>query len=277
MKNRTFTRQLLVFTAVVFVVGTVFAEKSSSRDLIKKELKNVPAPELGAKAAQLVSNAKDKVRQSTAEVVISTAIDLRPVAAVSVVSAIARENSDVAPAVAARAASVLPKQAAAIAGAAAGAAPEQAGKIVFAVCQAVPTRYAAVATAVAQAAPYAGKEIVAAVTAALPSLKPFVDRADSSLTGRTKSVAAIMSETESLLAYAAPLMGSSPEKIVTTPPATPSSPVALLSTSDNPGFVVALPPPTIGPPFTPFSGNPTELSRTNTGEIPTGGVRYSGP
>lgn len=275
MKIKTFTGVIVLGTAALFVGGTAFADKALPTDVIKQELKGVAAPELGAKAAQLVFNASEKSRQSTAESVISTAIGLRPVAAVSVVSAIARENPEVAPAVAARAAAALPKQAAAIASAAAGAAPTQAGKIVFAVCQAVPTKYSAVATAVAQAVPYAGKEIIAAVSSALPSLKPFVDRADSSSTGQTKSVATIMAQTESLVAYAAPLIGSSPEKIVTSTASTPK-PLALLSTSDGPGYV-ALPPPTIGPPFTPFGGSPTELSRTNTGEIPVGGIRYSGP
>jgi hypothetical protein len=275
MKIKTFTWVVVVGSVAVFVGGNAFAGKAVSADVIKKELKSVPAPELGAKAAQLVSNAGENVRQTTAEAVISTAIGFRPVTAVSVVSAIARENPEVAPAVAARAASLVPKQSAAIASAAAGAAPAQAGKIVFAVCQAVPTKYCAVATAVAQAVPYAGKEIIAAVTSALPSLKPFVDRADSSSTGQSKSVATIMAQTESLVAYAAPLAGSSPEKIVTSSASSPK-PLAFLPTSDGLGYV-PLPPPTVGPPYTPAGGPPTELSNSETGEIPVGGVRYSGP
>jgi len=276
MKIKTFTWAVVLGAASLLVGGTALADKPLPVEAIKKELKSVAAPELGAKAARLVANARENVRQSTSEAVVATAIELRPVAAVSVVSAIARENPEVAPAVAGRAASALPKQAAAIAGAAAGAAPAQAGKIVFTVCQAVPTKYRAVATAVAQAVPYASKEIVGAVAAALPSLKPFVDRADSSLTGQARSVATIMAQTESLVAYAAPLVGSSPEKIVTGPAVSTPTSLALLSTSDGPGYI-ALPPPTLGPPFTPFGGSPTELSRTNTGEIPVGGVRYSGP
>ncbi len=263
----------VAFTAAVLIATPAFADKSPQVDTFKTALKSVPVPEMGAKAAQLVSEAKADVRQSTAEAVVAAVVELKPVAAVSVVSAIARENPDVAPAVAARAASALPKDAVAIARAAAGAAPAQAAKIVLAVCKAVPTQYAAVATAVAQAVPYASKEIVEAVTTALPSLKPFVDRADSSLAGRVESVQTIMAQTESLVAYTAKLRGSSPEQILTDP--------AWASPTPSPGsaapVVAALPPPTIGPPFIPLGGTPTELRFVNTSPIPPGGSRYSGP
>ncbi|MDW8309136.1 MAG: hypothetical protein RMK20_07155 [Verrucomicrobiales bacterium] len=42
--------------------------------------------------------------------------------------------------------------------------------------------------------------------------------------------------------------------------------------------VAALPPPTVGPPFTGIAPGPGEMNRTNTVEIPPGGGRfYSGP
>lgn len=262
-------------TTLCFIGKPAFAGKSSPVDLIKKELKSVPVPELGATAARLVAQAKLDARESTAVAAIAAAIELKPVAAVAVVSAISREAPDVAPAVAGRAASALPKDAAALARAAAGAAPTQAAKIVSAVCKAVPTKYAAVAVAVAQAVPYASREIVDAVIAALPSLKPFVERADSSLTGGSKSVGNIMTQTESLVAYAAQATGSSQEKIITTPPSTPTL-ISGLSSPQAPTYS-ALPPPVVGPPFTPLLLPPSEINRSNTTEIPPGGVRYSGP
>jgi hypothetical protein len=84
-----------------------------------------------------------------------------------------------------------------------------------------------------------------------------------------------MAETESVVAYTAQFAGSTPEKIITAPTSTPT----LLSgppSSQVPAFA-ALPPPSVGPPFTPLGGTPTELNRTNTGQIPPGGVRYSSP
>ena len=262
MKIKSFTWVVVASIAACLLSGTAFAGKASQADVFKKELKSVAVPEMGAKAAQLVSEANAKARESTAVAVVSAAIELKPVAAVAVVSAIARENPEVAPAVAARAAALLPKEAAAIARAAAGAAPAQAGKIVFAVCKAVPTKYSEVATAVAQAVPYASKEIVAAVMAALPSLKPFVDRADTNLAGRSKSVGSIMAQTESMVANTAQLTGSTPEKILTAPalPAYAALPLT------PPGSVVETRP-----------GGGSTTDRTTTGAIPPGGVIYSSP
>ncbi|MBI3852428.1 MAG: hypothetical protein HY298_19400 [Verrucomicrobia bacterium] len=275
MKLNSFTSLVVVGTTLCFLGGPAFAGKTPQLDSFRKELKSVPVPEMGAKAARLVAEAKADVRESTALAVVSAAIELKPVAAIAVVSAISRENPDVAPATAARAAGLLPKDAAAIAKAAAGAAPAQAAKIVLAVCKAVPAKYAAVATAVSQAVPYASKEIVEAVTTALPSLKPFVERADTNLAGRSKSVGSIMAQTESLVAYTAQLTGTTSEKIITSPTSNP----ILLSGAPSPQgpVLAALPPPTVGPPFTPLGGTPTELNRTNTGQIPPGGVRYSSP
>ncbi len=272
MKIRSSYFVTVAFTAAVLIGAPAFAGKSPQADAFKNELKSVPVPEMGAKAARLVSEAKAEARQSTAEAVVAAAVEFKPVAAGSVVSAIARENPDVAPAVAARAASALPNYAVVIARAAAGAAPAQAAKIVLAMCKAVPTQYAAVATAVAQAVPYASKEIVEAVTTALPSLKPFVDRADTSLAGRVESVQTIMAQTESLVAYTAKLRGSSPEQILTDP--------AWASPMPSPGstapVVAALPAPTIGPPFIPLGGIPTELKFINTFPIPPPG-HYAEP
>jgi hypothetical protein len=48
--------------------------------------------------------------------------------------------------------------------------------------------------------------------------------------------------------------------------------------SAAPVSVAALPPPTVGAPFTPYPGSPNEINRNNTIEVPPGGGRnYAGP
>src|ERR1035437_8370902 len=115
MKTKPYCLAAVVSTAVFLVGAPAFAGKSPQADAFKTDLKSVAVPEMGAKAAQLVAQAKADAREATAEAVVAAAVELKPVAALSVVSAVARENPDVAPAVAARAAPALSKDAAAIA------------------------------------------------------------------------------------------------------------------------------------------------------------------
>jgi hypothetical protein len=237
-----------------------FAAKTSPVDLAKKELRTVPTAELPAKAASLVAQAKPETAEATVETVVTAAVQLKSAAAVAVVSAIARQNAGLAATAAARAASLQPKEAALIARAAAGAAPAQAGKIVYAVCKAVPTKYTLIATAVAQAVPAATNEILAAVNSAVPALKPFVERATSR--DQNQSVGVIMAHTDNLLKETAQAAKVSTETILA---------------SSTPAYG-PLPPPQVGPPFTPYSGSPTELDHNASVEIPPGGGRnYFGP
>jgi hypothetical protein len=255
----------LIAIAACFATHTAFASKASQLDLVKKELRAASAGEMPARATQLVSQAKTDAREATAETVIAAATDLRPVAAVCVVSAIARDNPAVAATAAAKAAALQSKQAAVFAGAAAGAAPGQAGKIVYAVCKAVPMKYSAVATAVAQAVPNAIKEVLEAVCAAVPALQPFVERASAGAEG--DSMSSIMGQTESLVQATAQAARTTPERVITS----------MTTASAAPAFA-ALPPPSVGPPFTPLSGSPAEITRINSVEVPPGGGRdYSGP
>jgi len=264
MKSTSFkTKSLALVIVSVLALNHAFADKVTELDLAKKELRAVPTAEIPAKAAQLC--AQTKPNSATAEAVVIAAVELRPAAVVAVVSAISRQNSELAPEVAARAATLRTKEVAAIARAAAGAAPTQAAKIVYAICKALPTKYNVVATAVAQEVPSASKEILAAVGAAVPGVKMFVDRANAS--EKDSSVTSVMTQTDSLVQAAAKAGNSTPEKVITAITPTPSGPA-----------FAALPPPALGPPFTPLSGTPSELNRTNTAEIPPGGGRnYSGP
>lgn len=259
MKNNYLTYRKLAVAAFVTLLGAnlVFAEKVSSLDLTKKELRAVPAAEMPAQAAKLVSQAKADVAEATAENVVAAAVAVRPAAIVSVVSAIARQNPELAPAAAGKAASLKPKEVTNLARAAVGAAPAQAAKIAYALCKAAPTQYASIATAIANTVPSATKDVLASIYAALPALQPFVDRAASQ--GQDLSVASVMKRTEALIQTTAQSAKVTPAVVVSsTPPA-------------------YLPPPTPAGPFTPYTSS-TELNRTNVVEIPTGGGRnYSGP
>lgn len=266
MKNAFFTN-CVGGLVLVACLGTspVFAGKTSSADLVKKDLKAVTPVEMPAKASQLVSQAKPDEREAMAEAVVTATHALRPVALIAVVSAVARDNPAVAPAAAAKAAALQPKEAAAIARAAASATPAQAAKIVYAVCKTVPMKYSTVATAVAQVSPESSEEIITAVTEAVPGLKPFVERARAA--SNMASVGAVMGQTESLVQVTAQAAKTTPEKLITTPVLASSPPV------------FALPPPSPpDPPYHTYPGSPTELNVTNTIEIPSGGGRnYSGP
>ncbi len=266
MKRNFFTTCVGVIALTVCLsTNLVFAGKGSALDQVKQTLKAATPVEMPAKASQLVSQAEPKNRETMAESVVMATHAVRPVALIAVVSAVSRENSDVAPATAARAAALQPKDAAAMARAAAGAAPKQAAKIVYAVCKAAPTKYSQIAVAVAQVAPEAGKEIVAAVAEAVPALKPFVDRASTG--GSLASVGSIMAQTEGLVKATAQASKTTPEKLITTPVMASTSPV------------FALPPPSPpGPAYHPLPGTPAEVNVTNTIEVPPGGGRdYSGP
>lgn len=258
-------RVLALTTLAGLTLNIALAGKSPQLDPIKKELRSVAVAEMPAQAARIVKQAKADAVESTTECVVTAVTEIRPVAIVSVVSAIARQNPEMASVAAAKAAALQPKEAPAIARAAAGAAPGQAAKIVYAVCKVVPTRYAQVAVAVAQVDPAATKVVLAAVNLAIPSLQSFVVRASAG--NPTASMGQLMAQTEGLVQAAAQRANTTPEQLITTPAPVASGPV-----------FAPLPPPTFGPPYQPLGGTPIVVNRTNTVEVPPGGGRnYSGP
>lgn len=261
-----------VVTACLIAIPA-FASKAPQVESLKKSLKAVPVVEMPAKAAELVSAAATDEREATATSVIQAVAELKPAAVVSVVGAVVRALPDSASAIAAAAAAQQPKLAGAITKAAASAAPGQAAKIVWAVCKQVPTKYNDVAIAAFQAAPGAGKEILSAVSVAVPSLKAFIDRTSTDSSGRTLPVPTVIAETEQLVGTTAVAQRVSAEKFLTqNTDASPST------TPKFEAMPLMGPPPVVGPVFTPLSGTPTEINRTNTVQVPPGGGRnYSGP
>ncbi|MCX8092274.1 MAG: hypothetical protein N3I86_15290 [Verrucomicrobiae bacterium] len=231
----------------------------------RKALRGVPAAELPAQAAQLVSQAAADERDATAASVVTAALDLRPASTLAVVGAIAQQVPEVAPTAAAKAAALQPKRLGEIAAAAAKAAPAQAGRIVEALCKVAPASYAVIAGAVGGAVPSARAEILAALKTAVPGLKPFVERATSDL-GQDAALASVLTRMEWLVSETARAAKTTPEK--------------MLAGGNAAALAAPLPPPTVGPPFTPLppGTDPGTVTRSMTRVAKPGGGRdYSGP
>src|SRR5690242_6128933 len=129
-------RRILLLSLVCVGAWLALANDAIKPNPIKEALLSVPAPELPAKAAQLVREARPKEREEVTTTVILASVQVNPAASPAVVGAIARVAPEMAPKAAGLAASAQPKLAAAIARAAAASAPSMAGKIVKAVCKA---------------------------------------------------------------------------------------------------------------------------------------------
>ena len=106
---------------------------------VKKAFNKVPALELPAKAARMVTQASATTRVDMAVEVVRTIIAKNPASAVAVVSAISTACPEAAPAVAAAAAKMLNEQAMVIVAAAEKAAPGSSSQIYAAVSTAVPS------------------------------------------------------------------------------------------------------------------------------------------
>src|ERR1035437_1999545 len=184
----------ILLSVAFLVAGNCFAKDAPTANPFNKILTAVPAAELPAKAADLVSQAKPRDRQAATVNVVKAAVGINPAAAPAIVGAIARAVPKMAAVAAGTAAAEQPKQASAIAKAAAAGPPSQAGAIVRAVCRAVPNEYRNIAIAVSQAVPGAGKEILNAVVSALPELKPSIESVLAGYGGNVPSVAATLDQ-----------------------------------------------------------------------------------
>jgi hypothetical protein len=251
-------KRLAIITLCVACLGAsvAMAKETVAPNPFKETLRSVPAAELPAKAAQLVSEAKAAAREATTIDVVKAAVGMNPAAAPAIVGAIARAVPDMAPAAAAAAAAEQPPQAALIAKAAAAAAPSKAAKIVTAVCRAVPSDYRAIANAVSEAVPSAGKEIVKAVGAALPNLNPHIEHAMISYSGSVPTVAGVLDQAAQSAASA-----------TAAPDAATPAPVMGWNSRGA----------TIGAPYIPLSGTPTNVTPGTSGEVPPGGRNYARP
>lgn len=211
---------------------------------VRATLSSVPAPELPAKSAELVKQAKARDWGRTTVSVVNSAVEINAAATPAVVGAISKSVPDMAATAAGAAAAKQPKQAAAITKAAVAAAPAKVGKIVVAVCRAVPSDYRAVSIAAAEAAPTSGKEILAAVAGAIPELKNGVEKSLE-----TFNVSGAPAVAMALDRAAATSAGPLPKG------------------------------PTVGAPYLPLSGAPATVTPAppGSGEVPPGGRDYATP
>jgi len=250
-----------VALSVVFLVGGYSFWKYEPNPY-REVLAAVPAAELPAKAAELISQAKPVDRESTTEQVVKRAVTINPAAAALTVGAVARRVPEMASVAAGAAAAEQPKQAHAIAKAAAAAAPSQAARVVEAVCRVAPRQYYAVAVAVAQAVPESGKEIVKAVGMAVPELNVSLEKAVAGYGGNVVSVGETLAQANRIAQYET---GAN----------------ATASAADQPNSAIrALPVlrgPAVGPPYVPLSTTPTNVTSGGSGEVPAGGRNYAAP
>jgi hypothetical protein len=178
-----------------------------------KTLAGTSVVEMPAKAASLVG--KSSADKQNAVAVVKAAIGLTPSATPGIVSAIARENPTVAPAISVAAATLQHKQLDLIAKAAVAAAPAQAAKIVAALIKEFPKDYSVIAISAAEADPSAGREILAVVAEYVPSLQASIQIAIAGIDpSGVVSVSAVLS--------ASPVADATPAPQSISGPAAPS-------------------------------------------------------
>lgn len=268
-----------IVVSLAFMVASIsFAEGTPKSNPFKPVLAAVPAAEMPAKAADLISHSKSRDRATTTVDVIVAAIAINPAAAPSIVGAIARTTPYMASVAAGIAAAEQPKQAAAIAKAAAAAAPSQARKIVMAVCRAVPNDYRSIALAVSQVVPTASKEILNAITSCMPELKPYIEQSLLAHGGNS-SVLSIVLDDAAKMAQTGSGTRTASATLSRTAPANPS--IALSQPGTPVPSVSTVPPlsrgPAVGPPYIPPSTTPTNTTPNQSGPVPPGGRNYAEP
>ena len=249
-------KTIITLAIMAGLVGIVqsFSAEATGAAAWQQSLSKVAAPELPAKAADLVKATKASDRGAATEGIVKTAVAINPVAAPAIVAAIAKAAPDMAAIAAGAAAQMQPKQASEIARAAAVAAPAKAGKIVAAVCRTVPQSYRNIALAVAQAVPGAGKDILRALASVFPGMKPGIDTSLASYGYNPPSVATVLDSAK-------------PAIVSSTPNSSDPSPLG-----------GGLPRgPSIAPPYIPLSGTATNVTPSTSGNVPRGGRNYASP
>jgi hypothetical protein len=149
----------------------------------------IRAPELAAKAAEIVARAKNEDKTLVAVATVRIVVSKRPASAPAVVSAISKAAPQASAEVAAEASKIAPDQSAEIAKAAAAAAPEHAEKIAAAVSEVTPKAALQITRAVVTAVPLASLKVVESVVAVVPAAAPQLER-DQTIARVTRSAAA---------------------------------------------------------------------------------------
>ncbi len=221
------------------------------------QLAAVPAPELPAKAAEMVKSAPTRERATVTIEVMKAAILKNPQAAIAIVGAIAKAVPDQAALAAAVAAAEQPAQAAEFARAAAVAAPAKVGSIVAAVCRAAPQDYRRIALLVTEAVPGANNEVLHAIATVFPELKPGIERALAGNAYNPPSVALLLDSSR---------------------PARPPGATAVVEGTGSTTVPGTLPRgPSIAPPYLPLPAGTTNVNPSSSGPVPRGDRNYAAP
>jgi hypothetical protein len=139
MKTNDIKKTIVALAVAAICVANSNALPEAQVAALKKTFKGVPATEMAAKAADVVSNTAVKERTSVAVEVVKIVVAKKPAVAASAVAAIAMIAPETASAVAAAAASLTKENAENIALAAAKAAPQYSASVFQSVSQAVPS------------------------------------------------------------------------------------------------------------------------------------------
>lgn len=217
---------VLAFVTAIAVLPVSAKEETASPAF--KALSTVASPELPAKAIEMVTSAKAEEQSAVTVDVVKTAVRLRPTMATAVVSALASKSPANAAIAAATAITAQPKQARLITRSAVSAAPSKVKEIVRVSSKANPTVYDEIVMGASAAAPTSSSEILEGLTEALPNLKPGIDRVIAGYNDIVPSVAAVMDQVK-----------NSPTTVATSSSPTPARG------------------PSIGAPYIPLSGTPT--------------------
>lgn len=253
--------------ALTLTVGVLTSAHANAAEAAKANppqaaLAIVPAPEMPAKAADLVRGARSRDRSATTIEVVKAALARNQAAVLSVVGAIAKAVPEMAPVAAGTAAEERPALAVDITRAAVSAAPTKAGKIVAAVCRVVPQNYRHIALGAAEVAPGASKEILRAVASVFPGLRSGIENALARSDNANPSVAAVLDSTRP--AGAVGLAASTQ--------------VAGQATAFSPSVPGSLPRgPSIAPPYIPVPAGVTNVNPSTSGPVPRGDRNYAAP
>jgi hypothetical protein len=169
MKRNQVTLAVLLAALSFVAAPSANALSRSQVVAIKKVVADVPAAEVAARAADLVSQADKTDRKDIALATVREIVSKRPSTLIAVVAAIAKAAPEVSVAVATEAAKLAGDQAAAIARAASSGNPAQAEKIASEVAKVAPSSATKITRAVAGVVPDQSVRIVETVVASVPA------------------------------------------------------------------------------------------------------------
>jgi hypothetical protein len=266
--NSLTSRAVSVF-AVIATALPLMANEARVESL-KKDFATVRALELPARAASVVSTTAKEQRDEVATDAVHAGVAINASSAPLVVSAIARANPDAAAASALAALQLQPRQAAAITRAAVGAAPEQVEAIVAALSKAQSGSFHTIGVSAADVAPRSGEAILRGLSSASPALKTLIPRAQRELAAAkvATTVPVVLKRVETLVAGLSKSSQKSTDTIL-------AGELSADMTAKLPTLAVG--DPTVGPPYTPYTVTPGEITTSQTFEAPPGGRDYATP